>query len=89
MLALGARGRGDRESPQHDRQALHGPHRLFAGGEDALTAEEEATLLAAARRAAGQRVVVKRPRKAEPLGGVQPSGSIEGRTVRYDLYAPL
>ncbi len=45
-------------------------------------------LLGAARRAASRRVVVKRPRRAEPLAGVAPSGSIDGRTVRFDLYPP-
>lgn len=45
-------------------------------------------LLEAARAAASRRVVVKRALKATPLAGVEPSGSLRGRTVRYDLYAP-
>jgi 16S rRNA (guanine1516-N2)-methyltransferase len=34
-----------------------------------------------------RRIVVKRSRRAPTLGG-QPSGSIVGRTTRFDLYAP-
>lgn len=49
---------------------------------------QEAELLRSARAAAGKRVVVKRGLRAEPLAGVAPSGSLRGRTVRYDLYAP-
>lgn len=48
-----------------------------------------AELLAAAREAAGRRVVVKRHLRAEPLAGAAPSGSLRGRTVRFDVYAPL
>ncbi|MEX2543029.1 MAG: class I SAM-dependent methyltransferase [Trueperaceae bacterium] len=47
------------------------------------------TLLEAARRAAGRRVVVKRPLRAPALAGHKPSGSLTGTTVRYDLYGPL
>jgi 16S rRNA (guanine1516-N2)-methyltransferase len=49
---------------------------------------DQAELLAVARRAARHRVVVKRPSRAPPLAGRAPSGSLRGRTVRYDLYAP-
>jgi 16S rRNA (guanine1516-N2)-methyltransferase len=49
---------------------------------------DQAELLAVARRAARRRVVVKRPLRAPPLAGCAPSGSLRGRTVRYDLYAP-
>jgi 16S rRNA (guanine1516-N2)-methyltransferase len=49
---------------------------------------DQAELLAVARRAARRRVVVKRPSRAPPLAGRAPSGSLRGRTVRYDLYAP-
>lgn len=55
-------------------------------GADATGAAE---LLLAARQAASRRVVVKRHLRAEPLGGVRPSGSLRGRTVRFDVYAPL
>jgi 16S rRNA (guanine1516-N2)-methyltransferase len=50
---------------------------------------EHAELLSAARRAATRRVVVKRSVRSPPLAGVAPSGSLSGRTVRFDLYAPL
>lgn len=50
---------------------------------------EQASLLWAARQAAARRVVVKRALRAPPLAGVAPSGSAAGRTVRFDLYAPL
>lgn len=54
----------------------------------AVAAGEGAELLRAARAAATRRVVVKRALRAPPLGEVAPSGSLTGRTVRYDLYAP-
>lgn len=53
-----------------------------------LEAEHKA-LLAAAQRAATRRVVVKRSVRAGPLAGVAPSGSLVGRTVRFDIYAPV
>jgi 16S rRNA (guanine1516-N2)-methyltransferase len=46
-------------------------------------------LLRAARQAATRRVVVKRHLRDGPLGGVAPSGSLRGRTVRFDVYPPL
>ena len=49
-------------------------------------ANEEHRLLACARAWATRRVVVKRPRKAPPLGGLRPSTSIEGTTSRFDIY---
>jgi 16S rRNA (guanine1516-N2)-methyltransferase len=55
----------------------------------ATAAASEAATLLAARRAASRRVVVKRPLAARPLAGVAPSGSLRGRTTRFDLYAPL
>ena len=39
----------------------------------------------AARRRAGDRVVVKRPSYAEPIGG-RPDVTIAGKLVRYDVY---
>jgi len=50
---------------------------------------DQGDLLEVARRAARRRVVVKRPRHAPPLAGRAPTGTHVGRTVRYDLYAPL
>jgi 16S rRNA (guanine1516-N2)-methyltransferase len=52
-------------------------------GDDADAGE----LLAAARRAAGSRVVVKRPLAAPPLGG-EPAYAYRGTTIRYDVYLP-
>lgn len=46
-------------------------------------------LLVPARRLAGQRVVVKRPKRAPVLAGVKPSGQQVGQSTRFDLYAPL
>lgn len=51
-------------------------------GED-LDAER---LFEAALRVAGRRVVVKRPRKGEPLGGKAPTHALEGKSTRYDIY---
>ncbi|MEO5372579.1 MAG: class I SAM-dependent methyltransferase, partial [Magnetococcus sp. DMHC-1] len=51
-------------------------------GEDA----DAQDLFLAARRCARQRVVVKRPRRAEPLAQQRPSYEIVGRTVRYEVY---
>lgn len=44
-------------------------------------------LLAAALAAATYRVVVKRPRKAEPVSGPEPTTRIEGKSSRYDIYS--
>ena len=43
-------------------------------------------LLERARRLPARRVIVKRPIRAEPLGGQRPSGSIRGSTTRWDIY---
>ncbi|MCH2100456.1 MAG: class I SAM-dependent methyltransferase [Planctomycetes bacterium] len=58
--------------------------RIFRGlvGED-LDAER---LLESALRVARRRVVVKRPRKGEPLGGKDPAHMMEGKSTRYDIY---
>ena len=47
--------------------------------------EDAAELLAVARQQARRRVLVKRPKKAVILGG-QPGYTVEGKTVRYDVY---
>jgi len=47
--------------------------------------EDAADLFAAAMRAAAQRVVVKRPHHAPPLGP-EPTIAFEGKLVRYDVY---
>ena len=47
---------------------------------------DDRALLEAARACAERRVVVKRGRSDPFLAGVEPSGSLVGRTTRYDLY---
>ena len=54
-------------------------------GQDADAAE----LLAAARRVAPKRVVVKRPAGAPFLGDVRPEGRLESKNTRFDLYLSL
>jgi 16S rRNA (guanine1516-N2)-methyltransferase len=44
-------------------------------------------LLAAALSLAAYRVVVKRPRRAPPLGGMAPAYALEGKSSRFDVYA--
>lgn len=57
-------------------------------GEASDGGANDLALLAAARRAAATRVVLKRPAKAPRLApGV--SGTLRGRTTRFDLYPPL
>lgn len=73
--------------PRRGKSALPGKGMaLFRDlvGDDA----DAAQLLQAALTSATRRVVVKRPAKAPPLGGLSPSGSLRGSTTRYDLYAP-
>jgi 16S rRNA (guanine1516-N2)-methyltransferase len=74
-----------RASKRARARKAEGPHllRLLAGDDG-----DQGELLAVARRAARQRVVVKRPLHAPPLAGRPPNGALLGRTVRYDLYAP-
>jgi len=49
--------------------------------------QDEAALLAQALSSASWRVVVKRPARAEPLNGEKPHHTIEGKTVRFDVYS--
>ncbi len=44
-------------------------------------------LLRAALAKAGKRVTVKRPRKADPVACLQPSGAVSSPNTRYDIYA--
>jgi len=46
-------------------------------------------LFAAALKAAGNRVVVKRPKSAPPLAGKSPSHSLIGKTIRFDVYMTI
>ena len=56
----------------------------FVVGDD----DDQDELLAIACAAARRRVVVKRPRTAPVLAGRPPTGSLVGRTTRFDLYPP-
>lgn len=51
-----------------------------------LDEPDEAALLKSAINTAQQRVAVKRPIKAPPLGGATPSGAIRSTNTRYDIY---
>ncbi len=51
--------------------------------------ENYAGLLALAQKKAKHWVVVKRPRKAPPIGEMKPHSQILGRTIRFDRYIPL
>jgi 16S rRNA (guanine1516-N2)-methyltransferase len=57
-------------------------HRAGANG----VAEDGANLLAVARTRARLRVVVKRPRKADPLAAQVPHYAVAGKAVRFDIY---
>lgn len=48
--------------------------------------EQAPILLATALKCARERVVVKRPRSAEPLAGPKPTVAIESKNTRYDVY---
>lgn len=73
-----------------------GPRKALPGGDTQIlqrlvppgNEEEELELLRIARAAATERVVVKRPRKSPPLGGLSPRSSHGSRATRYDVYAP-
>ncbi len=71
--------------PPRDKSALvRKEMRLLRG---LVGADDDAdALLAAALRAARERVVVKRPARAEPLAGHDPDWRVAGRTTRYDVY---
>jgi len=56
--------------------------RLLAGDD-----EDATELLQVARKVATRRVVVKRADDAPPLGDLWPDWSVQGKTVRYDVYA--
>lgn len=74
--------------PHRDKSALvKKDMRVFRSvvGED-LDAD---ALLAPARAVATKRVVVKRPRLAPDLAGVEPQQRMTGQSNRFDLYAPV
>jgi 16S rRNA (guanine1516-N2)-methyltransferase len=47
----------------------------------------DASMLEAAWQACRYRVVVKRPRLAPSLPGMKPTASLQGKVIRYDIYA--
>lgn len=71
--------------PQRDKSALAKKEmrvlRELAGGD-----EDAGLLLQAALAYAGRRVVVKRPPRAEYLGGQEPDHQLSGNRARYDVY---
>ena len=71
--------------PERDKSALVKKEMRFlrALAGDDLDAE---ALLKASLAKAQKRVVVKRPKRAPPLGGPAPSHSIESENTRYDVY---
>lgn len=72
--------------PHRDKSALVKKEmqvfRTVVGDDD-----DSPELLAAALAVATYRVVVKRPRKAEPVSGPEPTTRIEGKSSRYDVYS--
>ena len=54
--------------------------------ERADAGDDAAALLQWARGSAAARVVLKRPLRAPPLAGQEPSHSIAGKAVRFDVY---
>ena len=76
--------------PPHPTSAASGKHmRLLAELAAQTPNAELGALLAAARRVASSRVVVKRPARAPALPGGEPDWVVRGRSVRFDVYAPL
>lgn len=63
--------------------------RLVAGSDPNGAIGSESDLLVAARGLATRRVVVKRPKSAEALAGVAPSGCVRSKSTRWDVYAPV
>ncbi|WP_166251492.1 class I SAM-dependent methyltransferase [Marinobacter salicampi] len=71
--------------PHRDKSALVKKEmRVFRDlvGDD----DDAPALLRAALVRATYRVVVKRPRKAPPVTGIEPATRLEGKTSRYDIY---
>lgn len=71
--------RAKRAAPAKEMQVLQA---LLSAVDDA----DALSLLQTAQCAASDRVVVKRPRRAEPLAGQLPHYQIAGRSTRFDVY---
>lgn len=50
--------------------------------------DDAGLLLQAARQCATKRVVVKRPKGAPQVGNGKPSGNVQSKNTRYDIYSP-
>lgn len=75
--------------PMYPRRATHAaPGKEMQVLQAVLGSAEEGSdaLLQVARRSASERVVVKRPRRAEPLAGQPPDYQLVGRSTRFDVY---
>lgn len=72
--------------PQRDKSALVKKEmrviRALVGADQDIV-----QLFEAARHCARRRVVVKRPKTAPPLTAIQPSGCVESKNTRYEIYA--
>jgi 16S rRNA (guanine1516-N2)-methyltransferase len=72
----------DRKSaPGKEMQLLH-----LLTAEETSQRDSPGELLEWALEQPVQRVVVKRPRRESPLAGVRPGHSLQGRSVRFDVY---
>ncbi len=71
---------------QRQSAAVKQPVVLLQALSGAYSDAEDLRLLKQARSLKAQRVVVKRPLKAAPIGCFAPSGTIKGKLVRFDIY---
>lgn len=73
--------------PHRDKSALVKKEmRIFRDlvGEDT----DSADLLDACRNQSVKKIVVKRPKGAEPVGGQKPHAQVSSKNTRYDIYLP-
>jgi len=77
--------------PQRNKSARVGKNMAMLQGVlgHKIDVEAESALLAAARSAAREKVVVKRPRLAPPLAGCEPDWQHIGRSSRFDVYRSM
>ena len=74
--------------PEPDKRAKS--KKEMAAFQQIIGGDEDAdVLLEPARRLAGKRVIVKRPRHAPHLAGIKPNFVFEGESTRFDGYLPL
>jgi 16S rRNA (guanine1516-N2)-methyltransferase len=72
-----------REKSAQVKKEMQLLHQLIGNDQDS------AELLSIALRKASKRVVVKRPKGAEFVGGKQPAASVESKKTRFDIYPTL